>query len=489
MKIMEKEDYKSLIAPLRKRLSSLYHEISAARIPCIILFDGFGASGKGSLISELILNWDPRGFKTYSTVQPEPSEERRPWLYRFWKNIPEYGKIAVFDRSWYTCVTVDRVDEAMDRNVYESMVRDINIFERQLTDDGYCIIKIFLSISQEEQKRRFDKLMSSEETSWRVTERDLMHNAQYDEHKKAFEEAITLTDNTNAPWHVIEAEDYRYRNLKTFEIVVNELEKALKKKEKFTPVAKLSGGDFRLTKTQSLCEYDLSKTVSDDSYKKILKQYQDELSELHNMLYQRRIPVVICYEGWDAAGKGGNIKRVARALDARGYDVIPIAAPTRYELDRHYLWRFWRELPKDGHIAIFDRTWYGRVMVERIEGFCTEDRWRQAYCEINEFEKLLHDWGAVIVKFWLHIDKDEQLRRFRSREETEEKRWKLSDEDWRNRDKWEQYENAADDMMRLTSTDFAPWHVIESNDKKYARIKALKILTESLRKVLFEEKD
>ena len=489
MKIMEKEDYKSLIAPLRKRLSSLYHEISAARIPCIILFDGFGASGKGSLISELILNWDPRGFKTYSTVQPEPSEERRPWLYRFWKNIPEYGKIAVFDRSWYTCVTVDRVDEAMDRNVYESMVRNINIFERQLTDDGYCIIKIFLSISQEEQKRRFDKLMSSEETSWRVTERDLMHNAQYDEHKKAFEEAITLTDNTNVPWHVIEAEDYRYRNLKTFEIVVNELEKALKKKEKFTPVAKLSGGDFRLTKTQSLCEYDLSKTVSDDSYKKILKQYQDELSELHNMLYQRRIPVVICYEGWDAAGKGGNIKRVARALDARGYDVIPIAAPTRYELDRHYLWRFWRELPKDGHIAIFDRTWYGRVMVERIEGFCTEDRWRQAYCEINEFEKLLHDWGAVIVKFWLHIDKDEQLRRFRSREETEEKRWKLSDEDWRNRDKWEQYENAADDMIRLTSTDFAPWHVIESNDKKYARIKALKILTESLRKVLFEEKD
>lgn len=224
--------------------------------------------------------------------------------------------------------------------------------------------------------------------------------------------------------------------------------------------------------------------MEEDAYKKELKQLQHRLGELHNRLYRKKVPVIIAYEGWDAAGKGGNIKRITGALDPRGYEVHPIASPEPHEKARHYLWRFWTRLPKTGHIAIFDRTWYGRVMVERLEGFCSENDWKRAYNEINEFEKELHDWGAVIIKFWVQIDKDTQLERFNERQNTPQKQWKITDEDWRNREKWDQYEDAVNEMIQKTSTTYAPWHILESVDKRYARIKALKIVIEELEKAL-----
>lgn len=235
-----------------------------------------------------------------------------------------------------------------------------------------------------------------------------------------------------------------------------------------------------------LSEVPLDKEIETDEYRKELKELQNRLGELHNRLYRKKVPVIIAYEGWDAAGKGGNIKRIAGALDPRGYEVHPIASPEPHEKARHYLWRFWTRLPKTGHIAIFDRTWYGRVMVERLEGFCSENDWMRAYNEINEFEKELHDWGAVIIKFWVQIDKDTQLERFNERQNTPEKQWKITDEDWRNRDKWDAYETAVNEMIQKTSTSYAPWHILESVDKKYARIKALKIVVEELEKVLEE---
>lgn len=233
-----------------------------------------------------------------------------------------------------------------------------------------------------------------------------------------------------------------------------------------------------------LSEVPLDKEIETDEYRKELKELQNRLGELHNRLYRKKVPVIIAYEGWDAAGKGGNIKRIAGALDPRGYEVHPIASPEPHEKARHYLWRFWTRLPKTGHIAIFDRTWYGRVMVERLEGFCSENDWMRAYNEINEFEKELHDWGAVIIKFWVQIDKDTQLERFNERQNTPEKQWKITDEDWRNRDKWDAYETAVNEMIQKTSTSYAPWHILESVDKKYARIKALKIVVEEQEKVL-----
>ena len=231
----------------------------------------------------------------------------------------------------------------------------------------------------------------------------------------------------------------------------------------------------------------LDKTISDEEYKIQLKLLQEKLHELHYKLYRKKIPVIIAYEGWDAAGKGGNIKRIAGALDPRGYVVHPIASPEPHEKARHYLWRFWKRLPKTGHIAIFDRTWYGRVMVERLEGFCSENDWQRAYNEMNEFEKELSDWGAVVIKFWVQIDNQTQLERFTDRQNTPEKQWKITDEDWRNREKWDLYEDAVNEMLQKTSTTYAPWYVLESVDKKYARIKALKIVIEALEKACKEK--
>ena len=231
-----------------------------------------------------------------------------------------------------------------------------------------------------------------------------------------------------------------------------------------------------------LANVDLSPSLTDEEYKKELKKLQKRLGELHNVIYRKKIPVILCYEGWDAAGKGGNIRRIARPLDPRGFDVMPIASPEPHELARQYLWRFWTRLPRSGHFCIFDRTWYGRVMVERLEGFCSEKDWKRAYNEINEFERQLTDWGAVVLKFWIHIDQDTQLARFNDRQNTPEKQWKLTEEDWRNREKWPLYEEAVDEMLQKTSTENAPWFIIESNDKKYARIRTLKIVIEALEK-------
>ena len=233
-----------------------------------------------------------------------------------------------------------------------------------------------------------------------------------------------------------------------------------------------------------ICEVPLDKTMGEKEYREELHILQDKLGRLHNRLYRKQVPVIIVYEGWDAAGKGGNIKRVAGALDPRGYEVLPIASPEPHEKARHYLWRFWKRLPKTGHIAIFDRSWYGRVMVERLEGFCSDNDWQRAYNEMNEFEKELAEWGAVIIKFWVHIDKDTQLARFEERQRTPEKQWKITEEDWRNREKWDAYETAVNEMIQKTSTVYAPWHILESVDKKYARIKALKIVIEELEKAL-----
>lgn len=229
---------------------------------------------------------------------------------------------------------------------------------------------------------------------------------------------------------------------------------------------------------------DLSVKMPRDEYEKWLKILQADLHQLAYQVYLQKAPVVVVFEGWDAAGKGGTIKRLTEKMDPRGYVVWPIAAPHGDDRERHYLYRFWRRLPEQGQIAIFDRSWYGRVLVERVEGFCAEEAWKRAYTEINQFERQLTDFGAIIFKFWMHISKEEQLERFRERERTNYKAWKITDEDWRNRGKWEDYETATEEMLRKTSTPNAPWTVVEANDKLFARIKVLRTVAEKLRQAL-----
>ena len=386
------------------------------------------------------------------------------------------------DSGWMDEVTRNRVHGEMDQKTYEQRIDSIRRFERQLTDNGYLVMKFFCHISEKEQKKRIEDLVEEIDTRWRVSENDKWQNKHYEKCLEVFDRYMEDTNNPSAPWYVIDAKSKKWAELQALEILTQGIEIALQNQSLAVPLLQ---NVFPLEKVPKLSEIPLeNKSLSDEEYKEELARLQNHLKELHNRLYRKKVPVVIVYEGWDAAGKGGNIKRITEALDPRGFEVQPIASPEPHEKARHYLWRFWMRLPKTGHIAIFDRSWYGRVMVERLEGFCSENDWKRAYNEMNEFEKELHDWGAVIIKFWVQIDKDTQLARFTDRQNTPEKQWKITDEDWRNREKWDEYEVAVNEMIQKTSTTFAPWHILESVDKKYARIKALKIVIEELEKVL-----
>ena len=426
----DKEELRAELDRAKDQLAGYQMKIKEAKLPVMVIIEGWGAAGKGSIIGKVIRNIDPRFFKVVPMAEPTEREKRYPFLYRYMLEIPEAGKFVFFDTYWMQEVTEGVLTGKIDEKLYKQRISSINTAERSLHDNGYLIMKFFFHISRKEQKKRIDALAADKDTKWRVSETDVMQNRNYDRTLEVYDRYLEDTNRSVAPWYIIDAGDRKWAEL---------------------------------------------------------KKLQKELGELHNRLYRLRIPVIIGYEGWDAAGKGGNIKRIAAALDPRGYEVHPIASPEPHEKARHFLWRFWNRLPKDGHIAIFDRTWYGRVMVERLEGFCSENDWQRAYNEINEFENELHSWGAVVIKFWVQIDNETQLKRFQDRQNTPEKQWKITDEDWRNREKWPQYEDAVNEMLQKTNTSFAPWYILESVDKKYARIKALKIVIREIRKACREK--
>ena len=481
---VEKEGYKQAQQEYGARLGVIQRELKAAGVPVLILFEGMGAAGKGTQINRLIQFLDPRGFDVYASNRPTEEEQMRPFLWRFWTLTPENGRIALYDRSWYRKVLTDRFDGLTKKKELPEAFQDIRSFEKQLADGGAVIIKLFLYISKEEQKKRFKKLESSKETSWRVSDGDWKRNEEYGRYLQMNEEMLERTDTEYAPWTIIEATDKNYAAMKILRVVTETLEAALedRKAEKAArKTAQKHGADAdRRYQNGVLSGVDLDKALTKEEYKEQLDALQKKLETLHSEIYRLRIPVVLGFEGWDAGGKGGAIKRLTSHLDPRGYQVCPTAAPNDIEKKHHYLWRFWNHVPKAGHIAIFDRTWYGRVMVERIEGFCSEADWKRAYQEINEMEAHMANAGAVVLKFWLHIDKDEQERRFKERMETPEKQWKITDEDWRNREKWDQYELAVNEMLVRTSTTYAPWIVVEGNDKYYARVKVLRTVVEAL---------
>ena len=480
--IPPKDELKERLSKSKNRLYDLQMKIKEHKLPVLVLFEGWSAAGKGSMIGKIIKNIDPRFFKVATMSAPTEEETRRPFLYRYMKEIPEEGKFAFLDSGWMEQTAKDVLKGDLSGEDYEKRIESIRRFERQLTDNGYLVLKFFMEIDKEEQKTRMQKLLDKPDTSWRVTGFDKWQNEHYKKCEKVFDRYLKDTNLPTSPWYIIDAGNKKWAELQVLETLVSNIDTALQNQKHSVPIPQ---NVFPLVKMPKLSEVNLSdKFIDEKEYQQKLKVLQSRLGELHNRLYRKRVPVIITYEGWDAAGKGGNIKRVTGALDPRGYEVHPIASPEPHEKARHYLWRFWTRLPKDGHIAVFDRTWYGRVMVERLEGFCSENDWKRAYNEINEFEKELHDWGAVIIKFWVQIDKDTQLERFTERQNNPEKQWKITDEDWRNREKWDQYEMAVDEMLKKTSTTYAPWHILESVDKKYARIKALKIIIKELEKVL-----
>ena len=474
----DKEVLNGEIRELRARLLGQQQLLREKKLPVLVLIEGWAAAGKGSLIKEIISEIDPRFYNVVSPAVIPESESRYPFLYPYATAIPENGKLIFLDSGWMEALVRKRLRLEISGKEYKRRIRAVSEFERQLRDGGYLVLKLFLHIDEDEQGERLEALCENANTEWRVTPDDLWQHREYKSFLKAYDDFMDATDDP-VKWHVLDGRRKRTAVRDAMKLLVEKIDKALAK-ERY--VGEPFEEKFPLLKMPKLADVDLSPTIADEDYKAELKKLQKRLSELHNVIYRKKIPVILCYEGWDAAGKGGNIRRVAYPLDPRGFDVHPIASPLPHELNRQYLWRFWTRLPRTGHICIFDRTWYGRVMVERLEGFCSEKDWKRAYNEINEFERQLTDWGAVLLKFWIHIDQDTQLARFTERQNTPEKQWKITDEDWRNREKWPQYEEAVDEMLQKTSTENAPWYIIESNDKHYARIKALKIIVKALEK-------
>ena len=474
----DKDTLNAEIKELRTRLIAAQQLLREKKLPVLVLIEGWAAAGKGSLIKEIISEIDPRFYNVVSPAVIPESESRYPFLYPYASAIPENGKLIFLDSGWMENVVRKQLRLEISREEYKRRVRAVNEFERQLRDGGYLVLKIFLHIDKKEQFERLESLTESADTEWRVTRDDLWQHREYKQFLKAYDEFMEKTGDT-VKWHILDGTRKKVAVRDAMKLLVSKIDKAL---EKGRYVGEPFEEDFPLLKMPKLSEVDLSPAIGEEEYKKELKKLQKRLGELHNVIYRKKIPVILCYEGWDAAGKGGNIRRVAYPLDPRGFDVHPIASPEPHELNRQYLWRFWTRLPRTGHICIFDRTWYGRVMVERLEGFCSEKDWKRAYNEINEFERQLTDWGAVLLKFWIHIDQDTQLARFTERQNTPEKQWKITDEDWRNREKWPEYEVAVNEMLQKTSTENAPWFIIESNDKLYARIKALRIIVDALEK-------
>lgn len=480
-KRMDKEEYEEIVPDLRKKLASLQREASGLGIPSIVVFEGWEASGKGKLINDLILPMDPRGFDVYEISDPGPEEDRRPFFWRFWVKTPSRGRMAIFSRSWYHRTLVEKAAES-EAGLRAGPVTEINYFERELAADGFLILKFFLHIGKKEQKKRFEELDSDPSTTWMITDKSWQSHKKYDKYASAIESLIEKTDFNYAPWVIVEAEDRRFAEAKVLAKTVESLERVIAAAQ-IPRACDIAAGQVHPIpgiNSSMLDKVDLSKAYSKRDYEQKLEKCQEAIRKTQYKAYDKKVPTVVLFEGWDAAGKGGAIKRLTQSMDPRCYTVVPIGAPNDYEKAHNYLWRFWRHLPVAGHFTIFDRSWYGRVLVERVENFCAREDWERSYNEINEMEEQLVNSGTVLVKFWLHIDKDEQLKRFQARTDNPDKAWKITEEDWRNREKWDAYKNALDEMLYRTSTTYAPWTIVEANDKNYARIKVLKTVIQAM---------
>jgi polyphosphate:AMP phosphotransferase len=486
-KTLSDETYEAVFPDLEIRVGQIQRAARAAGVPVVLVFEGWDASGKGTVINRLTQALDPRGFKVHPIREATETERRYPWLSRFWKATPAAGQCAIFDRSWYGRVLAERVANDVSKAECRQAFEDIQAFERQLADSGAVIVKYWLHISRAEQKRRFRQLEAAKATAWKVGKAERHQHRDYDRWERAVEDLLERTSTAHAPWTVVEATHGRFARVKVFEAFIRAVQAELDRRaaQRAPAVKPMAVPKRSPTRDQGLLDrLDLGLSLDGGDYEKQLERWQRRLFELEHRLYIARIPAVIVYEGQDAGGKGGNIRRLTRGLDPRGYEVVPVAAPTAEEKAHHYLWRFWKNVPRTGHITLFDRSWYGRVLVERVEGFCSGEEWQRAFREINEFEQQLTNSGAVIVKFWLQISRDEQLRRFKDRQDTPYKQWKITDEDWRNRNKWRQYKVCVEDMLQQTSTSHAPWTILEANCKLYARIKALRTVAVALETAL-----
>jgi polyphosphate:AMP phosphotransferase len=487
---VSKEDFKEQQQDLRTQLLAVQRELRHTDVPVVVIISGVEAAGKGEVVNRLNEWLDTRWVQTYAFWDETDEERARPRYWRFWRTLPPRGEITILFGGWYMNPIEYRFQGYCTDAELDAELNRIVDFERTLIQDGALIVKFWFHLSEENQKARLKELSRDDRSRWKM----VPSKARFSEHYQAFERVaervILHTDRGVSPWYLIEAEDRRYRDLTVGKTLLHAIRTCLSE-----PAAADhggSGGSPELPAGDSaritlLDQLDLSLSLPADQYKKEIKALQTELNELAWQAYNKKRSTVLVFEGMDAGGKGGTIRRITSAIDARLYRAIPVAAPTDEEKAHHYLWRFWRHVPRAGYITVYDRSWYGRVLVERVEGFATDAEWRRSYSEINQFEEQLVDNGVILLKFWVHVSQEEQLRRFKDREAVPYKRHKITEEDWRNREKWPQYREAVNEMVVRTSTKYATWTLVEGDDKPYARVKILRAICEALKNALKTE--
>jgi len=484
----DKNEYKKQLPELRAELLQAQFTLSKTNMPVIIIVSGIDGAGRGDVVNALNEWLDTRGLETIALDSLTDEEGERPYYWRFWRQLPARGRIGIFFGGWYVDPIVQTAYEKMDTAQFNEALAHIRRFETMLVEDGALILKFWLHLSKKEQYKRLKKLEKNPHTRRSVSKRDWRHAKLYDQFVKTAEQAIRQTDSGEAPWLLVEATDWRYRDLTVARTVLESLAKHLSlesAQSEITTQSKPLTPTGTLPSTLTILDtVDLSQCLRGEEYSQALETYQGQLHRLAWAAYEQKCSTIIVFEGWDAGGKGGAIRRMTQAMDARLYRVISTAAPTDEERVHHYLWRFWRHIPRAGRVTIYDRSWYGRVLVERVEGFAKEKEWQRAYLEINDFEEQFAKHGNVVIKFWIHVSQDEQLRRFQEREKIPYKKHKITDEDWRNREKWDDYTIAVNEMVARTSTDFAPWTLVAGDDKRFARVQVLKTVCERLESVL-----
>lgn len=481
---IDKEAFKAEVPKLRAGLLDAQFDLREnGSFPVVILISGVDGAGKSETINVLYEWMDPRYLSTLAFSAPNDEESSRPLMWRYWRALPPKGRTGIFAGSWYSDPISDAIGHRLKRGDLDQRMDQVNRFEAMLVNEGALVLKFWFHLSKEGQKTRLKAMEKDPRTAWRVTKESWSRLKTYDRLQKVAGHVLRMTNTPWAPWIVVEGTDDRYRSLTVGKIVLDALQKRLADtRDQNYPVAPPL--QPRIDSLDVLTALDLTQKLAGKAYEAELAKWQRRLSELVRRPEFRKRSLVIMFEGSDAAGKGGSIRRLAAAIDPRQYQIVPIAAPTEEERAQPYLWRFWRHMPRTGRVAIFDRSWYGRVLVERVEGFCAEADWLRAYTEINDFEHELHEAGALVVKFWLQISADEQLKRFKEREKIAFKRFKITAEDWRNREKADAYHAAVCDMVDRTSTGLAPWTLVEANDKNFARVKVLKTVCERLEAAL-----
>ena len=454
---------------LAERLGRVARICNDLDIPILIIVDGWESSGRGFVIKDLCRDFAAKNFDVEVFDKDESYDDKYPFIRKFWINVPEKGRIKIFDRSFYYKIFEKK--NLSDKQI-QKRIDSIKSIEKALFDDQTIILKFFLNVDKKEQAKRIEKLEDSYKEDFYIDGLDLDQQKNYEDYEKHFKKILDATDFSYASWDIVDSNDKKAASKEVLGLALDRIsqgmERIIRQREENENVER----DY-VSSSNILQNIDLSKSISDDEYKEKKDKLQDEVAKLMYKFYQKGISQVLVFEGVDAAGKDGAIERLIKEVDPRLYSVHGISAPSKEELSRNYLWRFFTKLPKDGYVGIFSRSWYGRVMVERVEGFAKTNEWDRAYDEMLDMEKQIYDHGSLVLKFFVTIDKDEQLKRFKDRQRDPDKQYKITDEDWRNRDKWDDYIEAMNEMLERTNVDYAPWIIVEGNSKKYARIKVM----------------